>query len=108
MKKSSAGLICLAVLFVSALPLYSLPSIYGAHGFYRTVSAYVPPAGSYSFFISALYQQALVEDSLRFVLEEAEIDTALLVRDREHYLDGCAEFGMTDRKSTRLNSSHYS
>ena len=95
MKKSSAGLICLAVLFVSALPLYSLPSIYGAHGFYRTVSAYVPPAGSYSFFISALYQQALVEDSLRFVLEEAEIDTALLVRDREHYLDGCAEFGMT-------------
>ncbi|MBD3277221.1 MAG: OmpA family protein [Candidatus Aegiribacteria sp.] len=95
MKKSSAGLILTAILFIAIQSLNALPSVYGTHGFYRTVSAYVPPAGSYSFFISTLYQQALIEDSLRFIFEEAEIDTALLVRDREHYLDGAAEFGMT-------------
>lgn len=90
---STAGLTVFLLLTLT-VSSYALPCIYGTRGFYRTVSAETPSAGSYSFFISALYQQALVGDTLHFVRRDAQIDTLLYVEDREHYLDGMIEFGL--------------
>lgn len=108
MRKISALHILTAILLVSSTPLLSLPSIFGIRGFYRTVSAYTPSAGSYSFFMSALYQQALVKDSLRFIDEPAGVDTIICVEDREHYLDGTAELGLgiTDDIELALTMSY--
>lgn len=108
MREASALRILTVTLIVFSAPLMSLPSLFGIRGFYRTVSAYTPSAGSYSFFMSALYQQALVKDSLRFIDEPAGVDTMICVEDREHYLDGMAEFGLaiTDDIELALTMSY--
>ncbi|MCK4505879.1 MAG: OmpA family protein [Candidatus Aegiribacteria sp.] len=103
---TSAGLF--AVLLVLTVPSYSLPCFYGTKGFYRTVSAETPSAGTYSFFISALYQQAFVKDTLHFIREDSQIDTLLYVEDREHYIDGTIEFGLaiTDNVELAMTMSY--
>jgi len=86
----------------------AFPSLSGPAGFLRTVSADVPTAGSYSFFFTTIYQQALVEDSLVFIREPAGIDTVLLVQDREHYLDGETgiDLSITDNVELALSVSY--
>ncbi len=94
MRRLSALPILTLTLLAASSSLYSLPSIFGTRGLYRTVSAYSAPEGTYSFFISTLVQSAVVRDSLRFINVHTSVDTMLYVEDREHYLDAMAEFGL--------------
>ncbi len=84
-----------AVLLLLASAAAALPGLYGVRGMYRTVSAMTPEAGSYSFFVSVLYQKAAVDDTVGFVRPTfPPIDTTLAIGDTEHYLDGTLQLGL--------------
>lgn len=108
MRVRIASAVLAVLLLVLIIPSYSMPCLYGTRGFYRTVSAETPSAGTYSFFISTLYQQALVEDTLHFIRENSEIDTLLYVKDREHYIDAAIDFGLaiTDNVELAMTMSY--
>jgi len=93
------------MLLAASSPVAALPGLFGTTGLYRTVSAGTAPAGTYTFFLSALYQKAILHDDLLFRVEWAGVDTTLEVYDFEHYLDGTVSIGLTVAEHVEIAAS---